>query len=173
MGRWLQERWAIPDPAARPVPYTFGDPPLLTAEIMAQMTTFWTRFMQEPDSIKITARQALVREVLVPVGKERFSTSMVDMPALAAKYPSVAAAFEAAKLTPEQHEAYRAALAGTFAYSNTGGRAPSSRPTRADSMMRSLLGVEPTSAVVKNFVFMQAHPDEFLALEKTEMWSTP
>jgi hypothetical protein len=29
MGRWLHESWTIPDPAFRPAPYTFPDPPLL------------------------------------------------------------------------------------------------------------------------------------------------
>lgn len=171
MGHWLQERWAIPNPTARPVPYTFGDPPLLTVEVLAQMTTVWTRFMREPDSIKTTARQALVREVFVPVGKERISTLMVDMSALAAKYPSVAGAFNAAKLTPQQYDAYRAALASTAVYKHAFDLGTNTMIS-ADSV-RSFLGVESTSAVAKNLEFMSAHPDEFSALEATGMWETP
>lgn len=187
MGHWLQESWAIPDPAARPVPYAFGDPPLLTAEVLAQMTTFWTRFMQEPDSIKTTARQAHVREVVVPVGNERVSTLMVDMPALAAQYPSVAAALQAAGLTPSQHDAYRAALVSaqianvrSWGLESAAGAAQSAASAILDSTPREetvladpTVGIASTSVLAKNAEFMNAHPDEFAALETAGMWSTP
>lgn len=160
LGHWLQESWAIPDPGARPAPPVFGDPPQLTVESMTHMTAFWTRFMQEPDSIKTAARRTHVREVAVPVGKERVSIVMVDMPALAAQYPSVAAAFKAAGLTPQQHDGYRAALA-------------SARMLVIGDELRALLAVKATSAMAKNVEFLRAHPNELAALEATGMWSTP
>ena len=71
-GRWLQESWALPDRAARPAPTVvvqpYEDLPQLTPEVLRQMTTFWTSFQQEPESIRTTARRAHVREVVVPGG---------------------------------------------------------------------------------------------------------
>lgn len=168
LGHWLQESWAIPDPANRPVPYHFGSPPVLTTEALAQMTAFWTRFMQEPDSVKATARQTLVREVIVPVGTEQTSLLMVDMAALAAKYPSVAAALKAAGLTAERHDSYRAALASArlIMYSDS---TKYSDPINH----KRWIPLDPTSMVVKNFEFMSAHPDEAAALETSGMWTNP
>src|SRR5881394_1430623 len=75
------------------------------------MTIFWQSFMQEPDSIVTTALRAHLREVLMPVGEAPPSIVMVDIAALAAQYPSVAADLKKAGLTAAQHEAYRVALA--------------------------------------------------------------
>lgn len=173
IGYWLQERWNLPNPVSRPKPEIFGDPPFLTEEALAKMAAFWTGFMQEPDSIKITARRALIREVVLPVGKAQVSTSMVNMPALAAKYPSVAAAFKAAQLTPEQHEAYRGALASTRVY-ELSLEAGKRMGISADSMHR-FFGIEPTSAAAKNFALMTAHQGPLKVTYRTdsEMWITP
>ena len=108
-----------------------------------------------------------------------------------ARYPSVAAALQAAKLTPQQHEAYRAALGSAYIYA--GAFTPSTQNSYVSSSgerksgaqfdsvelaqyadsVQSLLGVEPTSALAKNREFLSAHPDEFQALEATKMWATP
>ncbi len=179
IGHWLQERWALPNPVSRPAPEVFGDPPLLTEEVLAKMTAFWTSFQDEPDSIKTTARQALIREVILPVGKEQVSSSMVNMRALADAYPSVAAAFRAAHLTPEQHEAYRVALVSARVYEitlQTGGRMGIS----ADSVSR-FLGIQPTSAVAKNLAFMAEYSGALKATYRTtfskdkaaKLWTTP
>ncbi len=162
---------AGPSPSLRldPSPYTFVDPPLLTAEGVARMTTFWIRFMQLPDSIKATARRTLVREVLVPVGKEHISTLMVDMSALAAQFPSVAAVFEAVQLTPQQHDAYRAAALGVLIYEST----LLSHPYNAEYSLGYQLEVNPVSALGRNLGFLNSHRDEFARLEATGMWVTP
>jgi len=100
---------------------------------------------------------------------------MVDMPALAAKYPPVAIALKAVGLTPEDHDVYRAALAGTFAYGTAfnqprveelarRGIRPGRTRISADSVM-AFLGVTPTSPWATNLAFMTAHPDEFTKLE--------
>ncbi len=152
VGRWLQESWAIPDPAARPAPRVIPGPvPLLTTGILTQMTAFWTRFMEEPDSIFMTARRAHQRETIVPVGQERPSVAIMEMPALAAKHPSIAAALKAAGLTAEQHDVYRVALLSAMLTDNIG----SSAGAIAD-----------TSVLAQNIAFMKSHPDEFETLEK-------
>ncbi len=159
VGRWLQESWATPNPAARTAPSVVANPlPLLTTDVVTQMTTFWNSFQQEPDSIRTTARWAHLREVIVPIGEERPSTVMVDMPALAAKYPTVAAALKAAGLTAQQHEAYRVALLSASIAKNVRGKAGT---------------VEANSVLAKNIEFMDAHADELKMLETTRMWDTP
>jgi hypothetical protein len=171
-GRWLRERWTYPDPAMRsPLP-TMGEPPLLSANVLRQLTDVWTRFPREPDSIMTTARQALVREVLLPVGNERVSTLMVDMAALAAKYSSVAAVFRAAGVSPELHDAYRAALASARIYGNALRTGRLKYDVAADSV-RALLGLSPASAVVRNFAFLEERPAAARALEDTGIWVTP
>jgi hypothetical protein len=152
LGRWLQESWAKPNPATRTAPSVVADPvPVLTTDVLTQMTTFWTNFLREPDSIRTTARRAHLREVIVPVGQERPSIWMVDMAALAAKYPSVAADLKTAGLTAQQHDAYRVALISAQVSKSIGKEAGT---------------VEATSALAKNVEFFDAHPDEFKALAR-------
>jgi len=88
---------------------------------------------------------------------------MVDMAALAARYPAVAATLAEVKLTPQQLEAYRAAILGVLVYE----RADSvpmrdwTLPRQIDRPPAKFLGVEPTSALAQNFALSKAHPDEF------------
>lgn len=177
LGQWLQKSWATPDPALRPAPKVIEGPlPVLTTEALAQMTTFWTRFTQEPDSIRTTARRAHLREVLVPVGEEqeRPSTVMVDMAALATQYPSVTAALNQAGLTARQHDAYRLALFSALLFLSQGqlgaGKlwaSPGITVTKGDSVLPALKGDE---ALAKNIAFLVAHPDEVQALADTHIW---
>jgi hypothetical protein len=88
---------------------------VLTFEGVLRMTQFWKSFMQEPDSIKIAARRTHLRAVALPLGRERAVAWMTEMPALAAKYSSVAVKLRQAHLTPQQHEAYRVALFSALA----------------------------------------------------------
>ncbi len=151
VGRWLQESWAHPDPATRPAPRVIPGPvPVLTTDIVTKMTDFWSRFMEEPDSIFMAGRRAHQREVIVPVGQEQPSVAMMDMPALAAKYPSIAAALKAAGLTAEQHDAYRVAILSALLTKNIG----------------EVAGVvDDASPLAKNLAFLEDHPDELEALE--------
>jgi hypothetical protein len=151
VGHWLQESWAKPNSASRRAPSVIADPvPTLTTEALTKMTTFWTSFSQEPDSIRVTARRAHLREVIVPVGQERPSVWITDMSALAAKYPSVAADLKKAGLTAKQHDAYRVALIS----------AQTSQFTKDEAGT-----VEATSTLAKNLEFFYSHPDEFKALD--------
>ncbi len=147
VGRWLQMSWAIPDSAVRPAPYVIPGPtPRLTLQMVKQMTTFWTRFMQEPYAIRMKLRRAHQREVVVPVGGERPSVVMMDMAAMASAAPSVAGALTEAGLTAAQHDAYRVAMISAMLTREVG------------------VAVEATSVVAQNIEFMQAHPDAFEAL---------
>jgi hypothetical protein len=174
MGHWLLETWDTPN-SARPAPASFGDTAVLTEAVMTKLTTFWHRFQQEPDSIKTTARRAHIREVRLSAGTYKVSTLMVDMPALAAQYPSVAADLTAAGLTPKEHEVYRIALASARAYRNglnTYESVHGTGTTTADSVQH-FLGLDRTSPLVRNAAFLAAHPDAAAALEATGMWETP
>ncbi len=152
VGRWLTQTWASPDSAARPAPRVIADPlPLLTIDVLAKMTAFWTRFLAEPDSIRMTGRQAHLQDVAVPVGNERRVVVLTDMAALAAAYPEVTADLKAAGLTAQEHDAYRVALVNARVLKNSAG-----------DMIGTL---DPASPQAKNVAFMEAHPDEFQALE--------
>jgi hypothetical protein len=161
VGQWLQETWALPDPATRPAPSVIADPlPELTIDVLTKMTAFWTRFVQEPESIRTTGRRAHLRAVSVPVGKERPMVMMTDMAALAAKYPSVAADLKAVGLTAQQHDAYRVALASAQVIGNSVGMIGNG------IAIEDLIGpLDSASVMAKNVAFMKAHPDEFRTLE--------
>lgn len=165
LGRWLQASWATPEPATRPAPRVIADPlPVLTVEGLAQMTRFWTSFQAAPESIRTTARRAHLQEVIVSVGEDRPAVVMTDMPALAAQYPSVAAALVKAGLTAEQHDAYRVALLSVVT-------------TNVMVTEKGFKGTAETvaagSVLATNIAFYRVHPDEFKALNDTGMWHTP
>ena len=170
LARWLDESWRIPDPAARPRPALVADPlPLLTPKAMTQMLTFWGSFQQEPDSICRAARQRHLREVLVPVGPKEAppSTGMVDMAALVAEVPTVAAKLKAVGLTAQQHDAYRLALLSAIVLA-----AAQNRAAAVDQWHPSLV-VDGNSVMGHNVAFVLAHSDDLLALEQTAIWMTP
>lgn len=148
-GHWLQESWATSTPAARAV---VADPlPLLTADALTRLTAFWTGFAKESDSIRTTARRAHLREVVVPVAEERPSVWLMDVAALAARYPSVAADLRQAGLTAQQHDDYRLALISAVIVKHA----------------KDQVGaVAATSLLGKNVAFVEAHPDELAALER-------
>lgn len=166
VGRWLHESWAKPDSTTRTVPAVVADPlPEVTMEVLTRMTTFWTSFQQEPESIRTIARREHLREVAVPVaGPDQLSTLMVDMAALAAQYPSVAADLAKAGLTAQQHEACRVALISAIvAAKGRGANAVAEEPDPLD----------PNSVLTKNVAFMMIHPRAFAALLATDIWRTP
>jgi predicted esterase len=159
VGHWLQESWATPNPADRRAPIVVANPlPVLTTEALTQMTTFWTSFMKEPDSIRTAARRAHLREVVVPVGNELPSVLFVNIASLAAIYPSVAADLKDAGLTSEQQDAYRVALLGAIVTGSVG---------------RVAGTIDTTSVLGRNIAFMKAHKNEFKSLAATEIWNTP
>lgn len=167
MWRWLHESWAAPRPGARATPPAVADSlPLLTAAVLTQWITFWTRFMVEPDSIRTTARLAHQKEFLVPFGQERPSVGMMDIPALSARYPSVAADLKAAGLTARQAEAYRLALFSARVVAREAHPVGGSRLSEFET-------IEPTSVLGKNAVFLEAHTEELEMLHAMGMWITP
>lgn len=179
LGHWLALSWATPDPRARPAPAVVADPlPLLTTRALTQLTTFWTRFQQEPDSIRTAARRAHLREVAVPIGKDQVSAWMVDMVALAAQHPSVAAALKAAGLTAAEHDVYRLALisASTTKELTVDAIARAARDTSIADLYKEMNmpvnAVDEVPAISlqgKNIVFLVEHPDELERLAQTGM----
>jgi hypothetical protein len=179
-GQWLHESWMIPNPADRPKPAVIALP-VLSAEAVQKMTTFWTAFQQLPDSIRTVARQAHQQELVVPVGDAHPSASLADMPTLAKQYPAIAALFTTAKLTPEQHDAYRIALMSALALHTFPTDFSKVMPNGdlaqlRDQMHAFITGhmtVSPTSVQGKNLAFITEYHDELRALAATKIWSTP
>jgi predicted esterase len=161
VGRWLRESWTTPNPAARTASIDVANPvPVLTDDAYTKLITFWTHFMKEPDSIRTIARRTHLREASVPFGKERPSVMMVNIAALAAQYPSVAADLKRAGLTAQQHDAYRIALISA---------------ELAKLLLDSKLLPEPieaTSLLGRNLAFVVAH-DREIGYPHGGMWSNP
>jgi hypothetical protein len=164
MWSWLAKSWAAPGatPTHAVPPAAADSDPVLTVKALNQMTAFWGSFMKEPDSVKGAGSVAqqedpTLSRVTMSIGQQGVSVIKVNMIALAAKYPSVAADLEKAGLTAQQEEAYRVALIRvkfTHMAGTTAG-------TIADS---SVLG--------KNMAFWKEHDKEFSELDATEMWTT-
>jgi hypothetical protein len=130
-----------------------ADPlPVLTTDVVKRLTTFWTRFAAEPDSIRTVARRAHLREVAVPVGSEQVTVPLMDLAALAAQYPSVAADLAQASLTAEQHDVARVALLSAMATSVAG-----------EGVAAAAAG----SVVTQNLAFFDAHQDKIDELGTT------
>jgi hypothetical protein len=177
----------IPNSADRLAPVVVTTQlPALTSAVFAHMTDFWTRFLHEPAPISEIARKIYRREVVVPVGEKRVLMTMMDVPALAEKYPSVAAALKAAGVTPQEHEAYRVAIATalidkqmleTTANLKQLHEHPTTSPN-VSLIERALdaipnFTIDPSSVQGANVTFLDTHPEELGILFRTGMMTTP
>jgi hypothetical protein len=180
IGNWLQQSWTTQKNLLVPTPAT-PNAPLLTIEALQKMSDFWARFQREPDSVRIAGRLAHEHEVALWVPGLPLSVVMVDMPALAARYPSVAADLNAAGLTAQEHDAYRAALASAAIILDTRDSAgPTNLPTALSKMVVGSdphLPVLPGSVTERNVEFMMQH-DDLIGEPGTRkgmsgMWLTP
>jgi predicted esterase len=191
IGRWLMDSWTPATPKGRAAAPQGAPPPvLLTADALDKVTRFWKSFRAEPDSIRTTARLDHLVEIVLAIGTERPTTMLADMPALAAKYPSIAADLEAAGLTARQFQSYRLALisarAAELAVYGTIINGPHrSFPgvpdisTARDSLDRLDATGEPpitisaTSVEGKNMAFLAAHREQIKALADLDWWIIP
>ena len=167
--QWLAQSWHLPTtPAARAdarpgappgVPVVAADSdPILTTQILSQMTVFWTRFMQEPDSIRTIARLAHEAPVVFTIGGDSVSVVLTSMTALAAQYPSVAADLSAAGLTAVQEDRDRAAVI---------------RVGLTHMVAASTGTIAPTSILGQNLAFREAQDHAFKALVTAGIWYLP
>jgi poly(3-hydroxybutyrate) depolymerase len=153
--RWIHQSWITPGVPLFAATDTARDV-LLTPEALTAMTTFWQRFMREPDSIRTTGRKAHQKQVRVRIGGQHVLLPMMDMPAMAAGYPSVASDLQQAGLTAAQEDAYRVALASA---------SMTQRLHAAD--------VSASSALAKNIAVLQANLQRWRTLSATKIWITP
>lgn len=116
------------------------------------------------------ARVAHLREVVVPLGSEKLSVFMTDMPALAAQFPTVAADLRAAGLTPKEHDSYRVALLSRM-LATQAVRPPRSHLDSLQFRWNPLMSLDTTSAQGRNLMFESQNA--FEALRKTGMWEMP
>lgn len=156
--RCLAQSWHLPtSPDPRPVVPADSDP-VLTNTILAQMTTFWTRFFQEPDSIRTVARLAHEVPWMFTIGEDSVSVVTTSMTALATRYPSVAADLSAAGLTAAQEDRYREAIIRVG----------------LTHMVAAAAGpIAPASVLGQNLAFRQAQSQAFKALVRAGIWYLP
>lgn len=139
----------------------------LTSNALSRMTTFWRAFFNEPTEIRDTAR--FQHQMTLPLildlgasGIHSLSVRVVDMNAMAAEYPSVAADFKRAGLTPEQWSLFRRSLYTAFltwqALQSQGGSGG---------------GSASSSVTAVNIAFLEAHQTEVSGLRLAGMWFPP
>jgi len=135
---------------------------LLTVESLAGMTKFWSNFMKNTPDVRDTGRQQNQETLMIPLGKvsgvqtpPSLQTKVVNMVAMAAKFPTVAENFKQAGMTPEQWEQTRSALFSAFMTNqiDAGGK------ETGDG-----------SVLWKNVAFLRAHQTELQALQATGMY---
>lgn len=172
--QWLAQSWADSAVTTRENAHALAPAdsgPLLTQDAVARMTTFWSRFVEEPDYIATDGRMAHQVPRWFSIGAEPVSTLMTDMPALAAAYPSVAADLQAAGLTAPQEESYRLAMFRALC-AREAARALQG-PLVALGKDLPLSVIAPNSVLGKNMAALQTYAAEFSALNNTGIWKTP
>jgi hypothetical protein len=146
-------------PAAVPTDSTV----ILTVDALTRMTTFWSAFQKEPQAVQnpdqIKPDSLELRLDLGSGGQKSFPVEGVNMVALAAKFPSVAADLQQAGLSALQWEQYRQALYDASLSAQVA-KASDYTPT-------------PTSGIGRNAAFLDAHPAAVAALQATGMWFPP
>jgi hypothetical protein len=152
----------VPPSSTPPASYPVESSLLLTTDDLTRMTTFWAAFLQQPPSIRDIARRQLQTSFTLEfnvglVTRQSMTLGVVDLETLAARYPTVAADFVRAGLTPHRWTQLRAALFAAI----------------LSEQLKQLQGggVSVGSSVVrKNMALLRAHPDALKALRATGMW---
>lgn len=145
----------------------------LTADVLGRLSTFWTAFLQQPDSIRTVARKAnheslpiSVDEVPAAGHRSVELPSVVNMVAMAGKYPTVAAALKQVDLTPAQWEQYRRSLfTAMFTDQLEKAAGEAAGGTTSTSAYPSV--------VLRNVAFLRTHQKELDALKASQMWFPP
>lgn len=157
---WLLDSWKDPKITAV-VPPLKDSALLLTTDVLEKLTTFWSDFFQYPDSIRTEARMNNQREVWIRVGSEWTTTIMMDLKAIADKYPEVSKSLEKAGLTAEEADSYRKALVEAHYTMRAGldGDAVDSTAVLAKSI--KFKPIVENSTLFKNIEFLKANKSDF------------
>ena len=135
---------------------------LLTEDVLKRMTTFWRSFQKEPDSIRIEGQNANQEEVRLfsvnanTYGDKWVKKSVMNIGAMATRYPSVTADLARAGLTVDQWNDTRKALYKAIIL---GGMSYTKQAEAGD-----------TSNVGKNIVFLASHTQQLDSLRVMGMW---
>lgn len=134
---------------------------LLTADVMTRMTTFWHRFQREPDSIRTTGQNASqetldLYSIRSNLGNAAIKKRVVDMRAMATRYPSVATELAKAGFTAGTWNSTRRAL---YLAIVLGGMSFTKGSEASDS-----------SNTGNNIRFLASHTKQLDDLRATGMW---
>lgn len=145
--------------------------PILTVDALTRMTNFWTAFVKEPDSIKTIGRKANQKELTLSfMGQPITWPSVVNMVAMASKYPAVARDLQHAGLTPLEWERYRHTLLMASLMQQIV-KAVAAQTEVPESDVTNRLATEGGETVLaKNVAFLLTHPKEFDTLKASGMW---
>ncbi len=165
---WLNDSWKNPKITTQE-PASMSET-VLTSDAVAKLTTFWTKFRNQPDSILNAARIASQTHVPMTLGTERVLVVLMDIPAMAAKYPSIAVELKAAGLTAKEAQAYRTALLSVL-FAKVAGVVPG-EPRKQTPLGEDipLAPVKDGSALAKNIEFVNANKETLRQLEADGFW---
>ncbi len=156
---WLKDSWADPSVTTKAV--TIKPDPLLTEDGVARLTKFWAAFQQLPDSIMNRARLANQMHVPMKLSTETVWVVLMNLPAMATKYPSVADALKTAGISADDAQAYRTAILGVL-YARRAGLV--SGETAVNMSYGKSIPLEPIAAgsvMEKNAEFYKANLPKF------------
>lgn len=149
MWRWLKGSWETNRREIR-VGSTIATDIVLTDTIFNTMLAFWTRVKEGQDSTRKINLSAYPKELTLLIGEERvFVHDMVDLTAVASRFPRVAVALKESGMKLPHEEDYRRAIIGA----------------RATKVAGSALGnLSPVSVMGKNLAFLKANETKFNTL---------
>ncbi len=154
--RWLRDSWADPS-VTKTVTPTANDAVTLTDTTVRKLVTLWGTLKRLPDSIRIAARTTHRSRQLIPIDTVWTTMLLMDLAALAMKYPYVANALKQAELTAIVAESYRTAVLGVDMAQRAKMVVTNDRATRQPRLGPAFAPVSPTSVLGKNMLLFQSN----------------
>lgn len=162
---WLVNSWKNPKVTSM-VPKENDSPVLLTADELQSLTEFWREFSHLHDDIRNKFRMRSQREVWIRIGSEWSTVVMMDLQAVAKKYPEVLEILKKSNLTAEQADSYRRSVIEAYytVRASMHGDAMDSTATIAKSIKFKPL--DRNSILNRNIEFILANQSLFQKLAK-------
>ena len=162
-----------PTTAVRTDLHAVGDS-ILPVDALIRLTTFWTLFKKEPDSIRKSYGTPqdpsfYLKEIELPVGQKRLTMSSMDMGRKAAKTPSVAADLKQAGLSPAQYDLYNSLLMSALLTLDVDRLIRDKQQENLRELIPRAAAwtsadLKPTSVEEVNIEFLKVHEEEFKTL---------
>lgn len=166
--QWFKNSWDNPKITDSTPPVRDSEV-LLNLEALDKLTTFWSGFIQLPDSIRNTSRMKQQQEVWVRVGNEWSTVVMMDLKTMCELHPQLNELLAKAELTVESAEVLRRSIIETV-YTIEAGF--DQDPPDSSSVIGKTLKFKPvdkSSVLYKNIEFYKENKPRFRELFKLKI----